>query len=105
MFKYSIVVVLAVLYFSQAKAETIKYETMGCTMVASVHLASTFDKRASKKQVDNALKEGVDGCFILKKGDVIEVLQRLDSVSLIKVVGSNLPLLVINATYMQSRGM
>ena len=104
MFKTTMIAA-AMLLSVAANAETIKYETMACTMVASVHLASTFDKRASKKQVDNALKEGADGCFTLKKGDIIEVLQRLDSVSLIKVVGSNLPLLVINATYMQSRGM
>ena len=101
----SIMMAAAMLLSVSASAEIIKYDTMGCDLVASVSLAQTFSPKASKKQLDELLKAGADGCFNIKRGESVEVLQRLESVSLVKVNGSPVPLLIMNAAYLSGRAM
>ena len=89
----------------QAAAETVKYDTLACTIVATAHLAATFDKNISKKQTETALKVGAEGCYQIKKGTQIRVVQSLDSISMIQVQGTEYPLLLLNTAFTSGRSM
>ena len=93
------------LSLGQAAAETVKYDTLACTIVAATHLAATFDKNISKKQTDLALKVGAEGCYQIKKGTQIRVVQSLDSISMIQVQGNEYPLLLLNSAFTAGRSM
>ena len=93
------------LFLSQAQAETVKSDTMACTIVGAAHLAATFDKNISKKQTETALKVGAEGCYQIKKGTQIRVVQSLDSISMIQVQGTEYPLLLLNSAFTAGRSM
>ena len=101
----AILPMVLVLSLGQAAAETVKYDTMACTFVAAAHLAATFDKNISKKQTDLALKVGAEGCYQIKKGTQIRVVQSLDSISMIQVQGNEYPLLLLNSAFTAGRSM